>query len=183
MRATVKVPIFRTYIELQPAHLTDAGREFFDYQGWLEKKANRLAGGSGTFSNFAETSLLDHIGKTSYTSPATWLALCTAVPDSSKTGTTITEATYTGYARQHILAAGWNAAVSGGAGAASTKTNNGAITYAACTAGSSTIIGYAICDAVTVGNMLGWGSATSTVISTTQTPATIADQGLTLTLI
>jgi hypothetical protein len=141
-----------------------------------------MQGGSGTLSNYAETHIIDHVnGKTSFTMPTTVaLALCTATPDSSKTGATITEANYTGYARVAIAAAGWNAATAGGAGAASTTSNNGTITFANCTAGSSTIIGWALCDSSTTsaGNMLWWGSATSTVISTTQTPATVANGGL-----
>lgn len=164
-------------LSLAPGWLTEYGL-------WRIERYLPIAGGSGTFSNFLETSLLDHIGKTAYTSPSTFLALTTVVPDSSKTGATITEANYTGYARATIAAGGWNAAVSGGAGGASSKTNNGTITFAACTAGSSTIIGWALCDSGTTaaGNMLAWGSATSTVISTTQTPATVANAGLTLTL-
>lgn len=145
-----------------------------------------IAGGSGTLSGYAQTHVMDHAnGKTAWTMPAAVaLALCTATPDSSKTGATIVEATYTGYARAVIAAAGFNAATAGGAGAASTTSNNGAITFAACTAGSSTIIGWALCDSATTaaGNMLWWGSATSTVISTTQTPATIANGGLTESL-
>lgn len=154
---------------------------------WRLSSSPPIAGGSGTLSGYAQTHVMDHAnGKTSWTMPAAVaLALTTVTPDSSKTGATITEANYTGYGRQAIAAAGWNAATAGGAGAASTTSNNGAITFAACTAGSSTIIGWALCDSATLaaGNMLWWGSATSTVISTTQTPATIANGGLTQSLL
>lgn len=170
-------------LHLGPGFLTVEGDKFFKYLNLWEKGWKPIAGGSGTLSNFAETSVLDHFGKTAYTSPSTYLALCTSLPDSSKTGTTIVEATYTGYARIQVAAGGWSAAVSGGAGAASTKANNGAITFAACTASSSIITGWALCDALTVGNMLAWGSATSTTISITQTPATIANAGLNITLL
>lgn len=102
----------------------------------------------------------------------TYLALCTVVPTDSSTGSTITEASYTGYARKSIAAADMSAASAG------SKTNANAITFAACTSGSSTIIGWALCDASTVGNILYWGTTTSTVISTTQTPATVAVGGL-----
>lgn len=145
-----------------------------------------IAGASGTLSNYAETHMIDHAnGKTAWTMPAVVaLALCTIIPDSSKTGATITEANYTGYGRQAVAAATFNAATAGGAGAASTTATNAAITFAACTAGSSTVIGWALCDSATTaaGNSLWWGSATSTVISTTQTPATIASGGLTESL-
>lgn len=141
-----------------------------------------VAGGSGTLSNYAETHIIDHSnGKTSWTMPAVIaLALTTVTPDSSKTGATITEANYTGYARATMTAAAFNAATAGGAGAASTTSNNGVITFAGCTGGSSTIIGWALCDSASTaaGNMIWWGSAVTTVISTTQTPATVANGGL-----
>lgn len=146
-----------------------------------------IAGGSGTLSGYAQTHIMDHTnGKTAWTMPAVVaLALCTAVPDSSKTGATITEAGYTGYGRQAIAGAGFNAASVGGAGVASTATNNGVITFAACTASSSTITGWGLCDSASTaaGNLLWWGSATSTVISTTQTPATVANAGISESLL
>lgn len=130
----------------------------------------------GGKSDYLENKILDHnFGDGAFTSPTAWLALCTVVPEDSKTGSTITEAGYTGYARLKIEASAMSAA-SGGS-----KTTSEALTFAACTASSSTIIGWATCDASTVGNMLYWGSATSTVISTTQTPPTIASGGLTAT--
>ena len=100
------------------------------------------------------------------------MALCTVIPTDASTGTSITEATYTGYARKEILATDLSAAASG------SKTNSAAITFAACTGGSSTIIGFAIVDALTLGNILYWGTTTSKVIDTSNTPATIAIGGL-----
>lgn len=130
-----------------------------------------------SFSDYLENKLLDHIfNDAAYTAPSTYLALCTTVPTDASTGSTIVEANYTGYARVQINASDMSAAASG------SKTNSAAITFAACTSGSSTIIGWAICDASTVGNMLVWGTCTSTVVSTTQTPATIAIGGLVVTL-
>lgn len=131
-----------------------------------------------SFSDYWENAVLDAtFGDPDVTITApTYLALCTTVPTDTSTGTTIVEANYTGYARKSIAAADMSAAASG------SKTNSGAITFAACSAGSSTITGWALCDAATVGNVLCWGTATSTVISTTQTPATIAVSGLVVTL-
>lgn len=131
-----------------------------------------------SFSDYMENKVLDHVlGKTSYTlvTPI-YLALCTAVPDDTKTGSTITEASYTGYARKSVAAADLNAAASG------SSSNANAITFAACTSGTSTIIGWALCDASSAGNVICWGTCTSTVISTTQTPATVAIGGLVVTL-
>ncbi len=113
--------------------------------------------------------MLDHyLGKTSFTMPAAvYMALCTAVPTDASTGTTITEANYTGYARKQVAASDLNAAAAG------TTTNAAVITFAACTAGSSTIIGIALVDALTLGNVLVWGTTTSKVIDTTSTPPTV----------
>lgn len=133
-----------------------------------------------SFSDYLENKVLDHaLGKASFTMPTTVaLALCTVVPTDASTGATITEATYTGYARKVIAAADLNSAASG------QTTNANAITFNACTAGSSTIIGWAILDNSTTGagNVLCWGTCTSTVISTTQTPATVAIGGLVVNL-
>lgn len=131
-----------------------------------------------SFSDYLENAVLDHIfgdGTLTVTAPV-YLALCTTVPTDASTGSTIVEASYTGYARKSIAAADMSAA-SGGS-----KTNSNAITFAACTSGTSTVIGWAVCDASTAGNVLAWGTCTSTVISTTQTPATVAIGGLVVTL-
>lgn len=132
-----------------------------------------------SFSNYLELKVLDHVfGDGAYTMPTAYLALCTAVPDDTSTGATIVEANYTGYARLIINASDMSAAAAG------SKTTTSALTFAACTAGSSTIIGFAVLDSITIGagNSLMWGTATSTVISTTQTPPTIASGGLVCTL-
>lgn len=153
-----------------------------DFLDWWADRVPVL-GGSGSYSNYAETHILDHsLGKTSWTMPATVaLGLTTVVPTVTSTGANITEAAYTGYARVTIAGSGWNAA---SAGTPSSSTNNGAITFAACTGSSSTVIGWALCDSATTaaGNLLVWGSTTSVVISTTQTPATIASAALQVTL-
>jgi hypothetical protein len=136
---------------------------------------------SGSASEYLETALLAHIvGKTSYTMPTVCVALCTTVPTSASTGATIVEATYTGYARL-ATSGDWGTAT---AGTPSTIFNSTALTFAACTGSTSTIVGFAGCDATGTGagNMLWWGSCSSTVISTTQTPATFAINALELTL-
>lgn len=146
-----------------------------------------MRGESGTMTGYLQTHVIDHSnGKTSFTMPGTVaLALCTVVPDSSKTGNTITEANYTGYVRPTIAGSGFNAAVAGGAGVASTTSTAGAITGGNCSGGSSVIIGWMLLDSSTVGagNGLWWGTATSTTISTVQTPPTIASGGLTESLL
>ncbi len=128
-------------------------------------------------SDYLENKVLDHcLGKVSFTMPAAvYLALTTVVPTDASTGSTLTEATYTGYARKKVAAADLNAAASG------QTTNANAITFAACTAGSSTIIGFALVDASTNGNVLYWGTVTSKVIDTSNTPATVNAAALVVT--
>lgn len=138
--------------------------------------------GMASKSDYLEEKDLGHnMGKTSFTMPAAVaIALCTAVPEDSKTGATIVEATtYTGYARKAVV--GSELTISG---TSPTKiASNTEIKFAACTAGSAVIVGFAICDSATTGagNMLYWGTVTSTTISTTQTPATIASGALEIT--
>jgi hypothetical protein len=136
---------------------------------------------AGSFSDYWELKVLDAtFGDPDVTITApTYLALCTTEPTDSSTGSTIVEANYTGYARKAVAAADMSAA--SGTNPAQ-KTNSGAITFDACTAGSSVIVGWALCDASSAGNVLCWGSATSTTISTTQTPATVGVGGLVVTL-
>jgi hypothetical protein len=128
-------------------------------------------------SDYLENKVLDHmLGKTGLTfaSGACYIALCTVVPTDASTGATITEANYTTYARKQVAAADWNAAASG------QSTNSALQTMAACTAGSSTIIGLALLDAGTIGagNILYWTTVTSKTIDTSNTPPTIAIGGL-----
>lgn len=140
----------------------------------------------GTFSNWFQTQVLAHGSGQDNTSLSNFapvfLALCTVVPDSSRTGSTITEANYTGYARVSIPNTSWGSPVSGGSGGQSTISNSSLVTFANCTAGSSTIIGWALCTASTAGNVICWGTTSSVVISTTQTPAQVSIAGLTIGL-
>jgi len=118
-------------------------------------------------SYLANALVLHALGKTTFTMPASVdIALTTVTPVFADTGSTITEATYTGYARANIPASSLNAA-SGGV-----STNSVAITFAACTAGSSTVQSWAICDSVTTaaGNMLLYGTTSSQVIASGNTP-------------
>ncbi len=133
---------------------------------------------AGSLSDYLENKIADHIvGKTSFTMPSTlYAALCTVTITDSMTGSTITEATYTGYARKIINASDITASAAGIAVLAND------IVFAACTAGTSTIIGIAFCDALTLGNMLFYSDVTSHVIDVTNTPATIPSGTAILTM-
>lgn len=135
------------------------------------------------FSDVVENKLLDHItGKTAYTITApTYLALTTVAVAETDTGTTLgsltKEATYGSYVRKSIAAADMAAAAAG------STSNTVQQTFANCTSGSNTIIGWALLTTSSgAGDILMFGTCTSTVISTTQTPPTVAVGALTLTL-
>lgn len=129
-----------------------------------------------------ERKMLDHLStKTAYTPAANYLALTTVAVANSDTAASITEANYTGYARKAVAAADWNAA--SGANPATITTAVAEI-FAACTAGSSIVIGWAICTTASgAGDILQYGTATSTTISTTQTPAQVAAGNLSVSLV
>lgn len=199
------------YLAPEPARLTEFGKRWMDERlaalakrmdvlrdiaklgalelaRWPEIAATLEAEGVPTaitsgISQYGMSHLVDHInGKTSFTMPTTVaLALATTAPTSTTTGATVVEASYTGYARKTIAAAGFNAAT---AATPSVGTNNGAITFNACTGGTSTLLGFLIADSATTGagNALWYGTLASTVISTTQTPATIADTALSVSM-
>src|SRR5258708_2847114 len=87
--------------------------------------------------NEAENEVLDSIFGDHATinlyGPGVYLALTTVAVAETDTGSTITEAGYTGYARKKIEPAAMSAAASG------SKTNSEALTFAACTASSASL--------------------------------------------
>jgi len=117
----------------------------------------------GSFSNYLENKVLDHILKTtSFTVPTNvYVALSTADPLDTAAG--IAEPVGNAYAR--VACNTWDAA-SGGATA-----NTGAVTFVAASGSWGTITHFALYDAITAGNMLMHGSlTTSKAITTGDTP-------------
>ena len=110
-------------------------------------------------SDYLENKLLDHLfNKSQFTSPTMWVALCEAAPSDTSTGTTISETDYTGYARINQTAANWNTASSG------TTDNSAAITFAEATgAGTNPVTHFALVDASSAGNLLCYGTLTSSL--------------------
>lgn len=104
----------------------------------------------GSFSDFWENEILDHVfGKGSYTPPTIYVGLSTADPTDDGTG--LAEPPGNGYARVATAAADWNAA-SGGA-----MSNANPITFPQATGPWGTITHFAIFDAASAGNMLAHG--------------------------
>jgi hypothetical protein len=116
-----------------------------------------------SLSTFLADKLIDHSnGVASYTMPTVWVGLTTTASTAAGQGT---EAAYTGYTRVPL------ATLMGGASAESAA-NSGAITFPACTGGSSTVVGFATFDSATVGagNLLKFGTC-SLAVSTGITPS------------
>ena len=124
-----------------------------------------------------ELKVLDHaFNDGTFSAAAVYLALTTVIPTDASTGGTITEANYTTYARVLINAADMSAAAAG------SKTNTAAFTFAAVTAGDDTIVGFVIIDSASgAGNVHYWGTTTSKVVDTSNTPPTVAIGGLVVT--
>lgn len=131
-----------------------------------------IAGGAG-YADATEVLIIDpENGKgTAYTETAPWfMAATTVAVTDADTGSTITEAAYTGYARKSVAAADMNAAASPGGSA----TNANAITFAPCTGGTAAVIGFAKCVAATVGRLIKYGTCATVNVSSTQQPLNFA---------
>jgi len=136
--------------------------------------------GSG-FSRKAAAGLLEYLlgkAETKVSKPAeVFLALCTAEVKESTLSAGLSEATYTTYARKAIKPADLSEATE--AQPSIIETVNELI-FAKVDSGSSTIISWAICTSGTTGGgaILAFGQCTSTALSTTQTPPTVAAKAL-----
>lgn len=135
----------------------------------------------GSFSDYLEIALLDGTfgtgeGKTlGFTLPDKFVALCTVAVTDTGTGSTITEPSSPSYARK--IMATWDKATAG----ATENTND--ILFAQATASWGTILDFAICDAITVGNVLCYGALTiSKSVASGDTPKfATGDLDITLT--
>ena len=108
----------------------------------------------GTFGDYLEDEILDHIfGKGAYTPPTIYVALSTADPGDD--GSTMAEPSAGAYARVQTSGSDWNTA-SGGA-----TSNANAIEFPESTASWGTVTHFALYDAATDGNFLGYGTLTT----------------------
>jgi hypothetical protein len=200
------------YLDPEPARLTEYGKRWFDDRStavdlhWhlladviklgAEEKMDqwpaierelKLSGVPTALTGLAQyamaKSMDNSVGKTQFTAPAVVaLALLTVAPTTASTGASVTDATYTGYVRFTTTPSTWTNAAT--VATPSVVTNASTITFAACTASTSTLLGLAACDSATVaaGNALWVTTLTSTVISVTQTPPTIASAAMSLSM-
>lgn len=181
---------FHSYGEAIRSALGVAGVGGFHVEGWNTRGIRALF----NLADAAAAKVTDHInGKTTYTLiTPNYVALLTGTVLQADTGVTITttnnvEANYTSYARLSLAAADYNAASAGAHPPNATTTFPVAQkTWPACTGSTSTVTNWCVVlgNAVTRGNAgdITWfGTCTSTVISTTQTPPTVAAGGFTVT--
>jgi len=111
----------------------------------------------GSFSDYLENKLLDHVFKTAeYSQPTNlYIALCKSTIDDADTGSTLPgEVSGGSYARKKCNT--WDAAAGGAV------ENTGAITFAQATADWGVVTDFAIVDKTTGGNVIGYGKLNTT---------------------
>jgi hypothetical protein len=125
---------------------------------------------AGSASDYLENKLIDHsLGTTSFTMPATvYAALYTVAPSDSTAGTEVTGGSY---ARQTIT---FGAASSG---SASNSANVDFTNMPTCT-----VVAVAILDNLTSGNLLYWGTLTTSRSVTSGDAVRISSGALTVSL-
>jgi hypothetical protein len=172
-------------IRLNPGHVTPAGLWLGtghdvndpEVRALIDQGKGPMMGGA-SIGDAVENKILDHIvNNAAYTAPTPSLGLWTSAVTDASTAATAGELTYTTYGRQAISSTNMSPAASG------SVTNDVAITFAAVIAGGGTVTFWMLCSSASgAGDNICWGTATSTVISTTQTPPTVAIGGFVITL-
>jgi hypothetical protein len=130
---------------------------------------------SGSKSHYGSQHWIEEaLGGVAYSSAANlYIALATTLPDDTTTGSTIVETDYASYARTQVGTGNnqtdaWNAATGT---TTAVVTNKNAITFPTATGASTNpILGIAIVDNTSGGNILYWASVTSTAIANGDTP-------------
>jgi len=107
----------------------------------------------GSFSNYWENELLDHLfGKGSYTAPTIYVGLSTTDPGDDGAG--LSEPGGNGYARVQTAPADWNSAAAG------SLANAGLIEFNEATGSWGTATHFALFDSASGGNLLAHGALT-----------------------
>lgn len=131
----------------------------------------------GSFSDYLENELLDHVFKTgAYTQPTNlYVALLKSTPDDADTGTTLPgELSGGGYVRKKCNT--WDVAAAGA------TENTQTVTFAQATADLGTVTHFAICDKTTLGNVIGWGALSASRVISSGDTASFATGDLDVTL-
>jgi hypothetical protein len=126
---------------------------------------------SNGISNYAANGFLDRMFRNqAFTVSANHVALCTAAPTDSSTGTTIVEPSGNNYARKEINENG-GASPAWGTVASGAVANGAAVTFNTPSGSWGTITHMAICDAATVGNLLYYGDVTDQAVASGDAPS------------
>lgn len=132
---------------------------------------------AGSFSNYLELELLDHVfGAAAYSAPATlYVALFTATPSDAGGGT---EVSGNNYSRVSVT----NNSTNFPAASSGAKSNGAAITFPQASGSWGVVTQFGIFDASTSGNLLVWGdlTASKTVDSGDTVSFAIGDLDITL---
>jgi len=130
---------------------------------------------SGSKSQYLAKKLVEEaVGGVNFVPPTnTYLALATTLPDDTTTGATLVETDYAGYARTLIGTSNnqtdaWNAGT--GTTTVLVSNKNNIVPPTATGPSTNPIVGVAIVDAASGGNILYWASVTSTPIANGDTP-------------
>jgi hypothetical protein len=129
----------------------------------------------GSFSNYLENKILDHIfDKGDYTPPTIYVGLSTADPLDDASG--LAEPAGNGYARIQTPASDWTAASSGNI------SNANELIFVEATGDWGTVTHFAIFDAAIDGSMLCYGALTQarTIVSGDKARFAIADLSVSL---
>jgi len=129
----------------------------------------------GSMSDYYELIILDTLtGKNPSTTR--YVALVTTAATDASTGTTLVEPVGQNYSRKSTAAGDWNSASAG------STSNANAITFATPSGSWGTVVGFAICDAATVGNVLAWGALGTNMGIGANATVSFAAGALTITL-
>lgn len=178
-------------ISIDPTAIEWHGKDGLDYRARWDKKGvlvfkphlksikDWVLWASGKSNYYISELLNQFFNATAFSFPSPiYFALWTSSLTAASTGSTAGEAAYTGYARVSVTCNTTNFPTSSGGAAIQ---NGTAITWGANSGGGpETETFVAIIDAATTGNMLYWGSITSTTINVGDTPQ-INVNGLTVT--
>jgi hypothetical protein len=132
---------------------------------------------AGSFSDYVEAKVLELVvGKTAFALPSVFVALYTVMPtDVTASGTEVTGGSY---ARKSTAGSDWAAAAS----PAGTISNAAVITFVTPSASWGTVVGFALYDALTVGNELAWADLTTSQAIGTGNTVSFAISALSLSL-
>ena len=131
----------------------------------------------GSFSDYLENELLDHVFKTGAYVQETnlYVALLTSTPDDADTGITLPgELSGGGYVR--IKCNTWDLAAAGA------TENSQTFTFPQATADLGTVTHFAICNATTNGACIGWGALSASRVISSGDTASFATGDLDVTL-